>query len=76
MGVLRVEKNTNYSTMCNEHLKDMNLSLKAKGLLSIMLSLPDELSKRMTYMPDKNDKTRNLILKQVEEMKRGLNRET
>ena len=42
MGVLRVEKNTNYSTMCNEHLKDMNLSLKAKGLLSIMLSLPDE----------------------------------
>ena len=42
MGVLRVEKNTNYSTMCNEHLKDMNVSLKAKGLLSIMLSLPDE----------------------------------
>jgi hypothetical protein len=38
--------------------------------------LPDELSKRMTYMPDKNDKTRNLILKQIEELKRGLNRET
>lgn len=38
--------------------------------------IPDELSKRMTYMPDKNDKTRNLILKQIEEMKRGLNRET
>ena len=42
MGILRVEKSTNYTTMCNEHLKDMNLSLKAKGLLSIMLSLPDE----------------------------------
>lgn len=42
MAVVRVEKNTNYTTMCNEHLKDMNLSLKAKGLLSIMLSLPDE----------------------------------
>lgn len=38
--------------------------------------IPDELSKRMTYTPDKNDKTRNLILKQIEEMKRGLNRET
>lgn len=38
--------------------------------------IPDELSKRMTYFPDKNDKTRNLILKQIEEMKRGLNRET
>lgn len=38
--------------------------------------IPDELSKRITYVPDKNDKTRNLILKQVEEMKRGLNRET
>ena len=28
--------------MCNHHLKDSNLSLKAKGLLSMMLSLPDE----------------------------------
>lgn len=42
MAVVRVEKNTNYTTMCNEHLKDTNLSLKAKGLLSMMLSLPDE----------------------------------
>lgn len=42
MAVVRVEKSTNYTTMCNEHLKDNGLSLKAKGLLSIMLSLPDE----------------------------------
>lgn len=42
MAVVRVEKSTNYTTMCNEHLKDNELSLKAKGLLSIMLSLPDE----------------------------------
>lgn len=31
-----------YTVMCNHHLKDSNLSLKAKGLLSMMLSLPDE----------------------------------
>lgn len=41
MSVIRVNKNKNYTTMSNFHLKDKNLSLKAKGLLSIMLSLPD-----------------------------------
>ncbi len=42
MAVFRVEKNANYTTMCNYHLRDQNLSLKAKGLLSLFLSLPDE----------------------------------
>ena len=42
MAVIRVEKTKDYTTMCNEHLKDKKLSLKAKGLLSMMLSLPDE----------------------------------
>lgn len=42
MAVFRVEKNSNYTTMCNYHLRDRNLSLKAKGLLSLFLSLPDE----------------------------------
>ena len=42
MAVFRVEKDTNYTTMCNHHLRDRNLSLKAKGLLSLFLSLPDE----------------------------------
>ena len=41
MAVFRVEKNSNYTTMCNYHLRDQNLSLKAKGLLSLFLSLPD-----------------------------------
>ncbi|MCD8190141.1 MAG: helix-turn-helix domain-containing protein [Clostridiales bacterium] len=41
MPVFRVEKNTNYTTMSNYHLQDRNLSLKAKGLLSQFLSLPD-----------------------------------
>ena len=42
VAVFRVEKNANYTTMCNYHLRDRNLSLKAKGLLSLFLSLPDE----------------------------------
>ena len=42
MAVCRVEKNKNYTTMANYHLRDPNLSNKARGLLSTMLSLPDE----------------------------------
>jgi hypothetical protein len=41
MPVFRVEKTQDYTTMANYHLKDKSLSLKAKGLLSLMLSLPD-----------------------------------
>lgn len=42
MSVIRTIKNENYTTMCNTHLRDKNLSLKAKGLLSMMLSLSDK----------------------------------
>lgn len=41
MAVIRVVKNKNYTSMSNYHLKDMRLSLKAKGLLSVILSLPE-----------------------------------
>ena len=41
MPVFRINKTKNYTVMSNYHLKDINLSLKAKGLLSLMLSLPD-----------------------------------
>lgn len=41
MAVFRVEKNHNYTVMSNHHLKNRELSLKSKGLLSQMLSLPD-----------------------------------
>lgn len=42
MSVFRVEKNKNYTVMANYHLRDENLSLKARGLLSMILSLPDD----------------------------------
>ena len=41
MAVFRVEKTRDYTVMANHHLKNKALSLKAKGLLSIMLSLPE-----------------------------------
>lgn len=41
MSVIRVEKNKNYTVMSNTHLREKNMSLKAKGLLSMILALPD-----------------------------------
>lgn len=41
MAVFRVHKTKKYTLMSNHHLRDKNLSLKAKGLLSVMFSLPD-----------------------------------
>ena len=40
MAVFKVEKTKNFTIMSNHHLQNKNLSLKAKGLLSYMLSLP------------------------------------
>lgn len=42
MSVFRVERTHDYTVMSNHHLKNRALSLKAKGLLSLMLSLPDD----------------------------------
>ena len=42
MAVFRIEKSSNFTVMANHHFKDKALSLKAKGLLSLALSLPDE----------------------------------
>lgn len=42
MAVFRIEKARDYTVMSNYHLRDRSLSLKAKGLLSLMLSLPED----------------------------------
>ena len=42
MAVFRVERNTGYTVMSNHHLRNRELTLKAKGLLSQMLSLPED----------------------------------
>lgn len=42
MAVFRIERTRDYTVMSNHHLRNGKLSLKAKGLLSMMLSLPEE----------------------------------
>ena len=42
MGIFRVEKVKDYTTISNYHLRDKRLSLKAKGLLTMILALPED----------------------------------
>ncbi len=42
MPIFKIKKNSNYTVISNYHLKDKDLSYKAKGLLSFMLSLPED----------------------------------
>ena len=42
VGIFRVEKVKDYTTISNYHLRDKNLSLKAKGLLTLILALPED----------------------------------
>lgn len=42
MAVFRIEKTKDYTVMSNHHLKEKGMSLKAKGLLSVILSLPED----------------------------------
>lgn len=49
MSVFHVKKTTDYTVMSNHHLRDKSLSLKAKGLLSQMLSLPEEWDYAQNY---------------------------
>ena len=42
MAIIKVNKTKNYTTISNFHLREKDMSLKAKGLLSLMLSLPED----------------------------------
>lgn len=70
MAVFRVEKNKNYTSMANYHFRDTKLSWKAKGILSTMLSLPDNwdysLAGLATLSADGMSATRSAI-KELEE---------
>ena len=70
MATFRINKNKNYTTMSNYHLKDTNLSLKAKGLLSIMLSLPENWDYSvlgLTNICKETKDTVNGVLKELED---------
>ena len=48
--IFRVERTKNFTVMSNHHFKNKNLTLKAKGLLSLMLSLPDDWNYNMQVL--------------------------
>ena len=63
MAVFRVERNTGYTVMSNHHLRNKELSLKAKGLLSQMLSLPEDWDYTLAGLSYINRESIDAILK-------------
>ena len=71
MAVFRVEKNQNYTVMSNHHLRNPGLSLKAKGLLSQMLSLPEEWDYTLKGLSQINREGIDAIREAVRELERA-----
>ena len=70
MTTFRINKNKNYTAISNYHLRDKELSLKAKGLLSLMLSLPtnwDYSVRGLAEICKENKDTINGILNELEQ---------
>ena len=70
MAVIRIEKTKDYTIMSNFHLKERNMTLKAKGLLSFMLSLPDDWDYSISGLETLLKESRStiaLVLKELEQ---------
>ena len=68
MAVFRVEKTQNYTVMSNHHLRNESLTLKAKGLLSQMLSLPENWDFTLTGLSHINRENVTAIRTAVQEL--------
>ena len=71
MAVFRVERNTGYTVMSNHHLRNKELSLKAKGLLSQMLSLPEDWDYTLSGLSYINREKIDAIREAVRELERA-----
>ena len=71
MSVFRVEKNKGYTVMSNHHLRNHTLSLKAKGLLSQMLSLPEDWDYTLQGLAQINKESIDAIQEAVRELERA-----
>lgn len=71
MAVFRVEKSSDYTVMSNHHLRNHALSLKAKGLLSQMLSLPEEWDYTLAGLAEINKESKDAIRSAVEELEQA-----
>ena len=71
MAVFRVEKTRDYTVMANHHLKNKDLSLKSKGLLSQMLSLPEDWDYTLKGLSMINRESIDAIREAVRELERA-----
>ena len=71
MSVFHVEKTKGYTVMSNHHLRNHTLSLKAKGLLSQMLSLPDDWDYTLQGLAQINKESMDAIREAVRELERA-----
>lgn len=71
MAVFRIEKNHGYTVMSNHHLRNKELSLKAKGLLSQMLSLPDDWDYTLAGLSHINKESIDAIRTAIWELERA-----
>ena len=71
MSVFRVEKTKGYTVMSNHHLRNHALSLKAKGLLSQMLSLPEDWDYTLQGLAQINKESIDAIREAVRELERA-----
>ena len=71
MAVFRVERNTGYTVMSNHHLRNKELTLKAKGLLSQMLSLPEDWDYTLAGLSRINREKIDAIREAVRELERA-----
>ena len=71
MAVFRVERNTGYTVMSNHHLRNKELTLKAKGLLSQMLSLPEDWDYTLKGLSFINREQIDAIREAVRELERA-----
>ena len=68
MAIIRVPKVTNYTVMSNHHLTDRDLSFKAKGLMSYMLSRPDDWDFTIAGLSRLNKDGRDAIGRIIQEL--------
>lgn len=71
MPVFRVEKTSNYTVMANHHLNNRELSLRAKGLLSQMLSLPPDWDYTLSGLASINPEGIDAIRETVKELEKA-----
>ena len=69
MAIIRVNKTKDYTIMSNEHLRDKRLSLKAKGLMSEMLSLPEDWDYSIAGLAAINKEAQGAIESALKELK-------